>query len=54
MIAASAMFARRRQLAQKLGRMGGKARAEGMSAKPRKEIAKAAATKRWDKTKHNR
>jgi len=30
-----------------LGRMGGKARAEGMSAKRRKEIAKKAAAKRW-------
>ena len=30
-----------------LGRMGGKARAEGMSAKRRKEIAKKAAEKRW-------
>jgi hypothetical protein len=30
-----------------LGRMGGKARAEGMTAKRRKEIAKAAAEKRW-------
>jgi hypothetical protein len=32
-----------------LGRMGGKARAEGMSAKRRKEIAKKAAAKRWAK-----
>jgi hypothetical protein len=32
-----------------LGRMGGKARAEGMSAKRRKEIAKKAATTRWNK-----
>src|SRR3981081_3770058 len=31
-----------------LGRMGGKARAEGMSAKRRKEIAKKAAAKRWE------
>jgi hypothetical protein len=30
-----------------LGRMGGKARAEGMSAKKRKEIAKKAAKARW-------
>ena len=30
-----------------LGRMGGKARAESMSAKRRKEIAKKAAEKRW-------
>ena len=30
-----------------LGRMGGKARAAGMSAKKRKEIAKKAATARW-------
>jgi len=30
-----------------LGRMGGKARAAGMSAKKRKEIAKKAAQKRW-------
>ena len=37
-----------------LGRLGGKARAEGMSAKRRKEIAKAAPTSRWDKTKNNR
>jgi hypothetical protein len=32
-----------------LGRMGGKARAAGLSAKKRKEIAKKAAQKRWDK-----
>ena len=32
-----------------LGRMGGKARAKGMSAKRRKEIAKKAATERWSK-----
>ena len=30
-----------------LGRMGGKARAKGMSAKRRREIAKKAATSRW-------
>jgi hypothetical protein len=30
-----------------LGRMGGKARAEGLSAKRRKDIAKKAATTRW-------
>jgi hypothetical protein len=30
-----------------LGRMGGKARAEGMSAKRRSEIARRAAKKRW-------
>lgn len=33
--------------AQELGRMGGKARAEGLSAKRRKEIAKKAAKSRW-------
>jgi hypothetical protein len=32
-----------------LGRMGGKARAEGLSAKKRSEIAKKAAAKRWAK-----
>jgi len=32
-----------------LGRMGGKARAAGMSKKRRKEIAKDAAKKRWAK-----
>jgi hypothetical protein len=32
-----------------LGRMGGRARAAGLSAKKRKEIAKKAAQKRWDK-----
>jgi len=32
-----------------LGRMGGKARAEGLSAKRRKDIAKKAAAKRWSK-----
>jgi hypothetical protein len=32
-----------------LGRMGGKARAEGMTAKRRKEIAKKAARSRWSK-----
>jgi len=35
-----------------LGRMGGKARAEGMTAKKRKEIAKKAAAKRWGNSKH--
>lgn len=30
-----------------LGRMGGKARAEGLSAKKRREIAKKAAASRW-------
>jgi hypothetical protein len=30
-----------------LGRLGGKARAESMSAKRRKEIARKAAAKRW-------
>nr|WP_281722283.1 hypothetical protein [Nitrosomonas nitrosa] len=30
-----------------LGRRGGKARAEGMSARRRREIAKAAAKSRW-------
>lgn len=33
--------------AQELGRMGGKARAEGLSAKRRKEIARKAAKTRW-------
>jgi hypothetical protein len=33
-----------------LGRMGGKARAEGMTAKRRKEIAKKAAASRWSKS----
>jgi hypothetical protein len=32
-----------------LGRKGGKARAEGMTAKRRKEIAKKAAAKRWQR-----
>jgi hypothetical protein len=32
-----------------LGRMGGKARAEGLSARKRKQIAKAAAVARWGK-----
>jgi hypothetical protein len=32
-----------------LGRMGGKARAAGLSAKKRKEIAKKAAQSRWGK-----
>ncbi len=32
-----------------LGRMGGKARAAGLSARKRKEIAKKAATTRWGK-----
>jgi hypothetical protein len=34
-----------------LGRMGGKARAEGMTAKRRKEIAAKAADARWKKAK---
>jgi hypothetical protein len=33
-----------------LGRMGGKARAKGMTAKRRKEIAKKAAASRWSKS----
>jgi hypothetical protein len=33
-----------------LGRMGGKARAAGMSAKKRKEIARKAAASRWSKS----
>jgi hypothetical protein len=33
-----------------LGRMGGKARAEGMTAKRRTEIAKKAAASRWSKS----
>jgi hypothetical protein len=32
-----------------LGRMGGKARAAGMSAKKRKEIAKKATASRWQR-----
>jgi hypothetical protein len=32
-----------------LGRMGGKARAAGMSARKRKEIAQKAAAKRWER-----
>jgi len=32
-----------------LGRMGGKARAAGMTAKKRSEIAKKAAKSRWEK-----
>lgn len=32
-----------------LGRMGGKARAAGMTAKKRSDIAKKAAAKRWSK-----
>ena len=32
------------------GRMGGKARAAGMSARKRKEIAKKAAASRWAKS----
>jgi hypothetical protein len=32
-----------------LGRMGGKARAAGMSARKRKEIAKKAAKARWER-----
>ncbi len=32
-----------------LGRMGGKARAEGLSSRKRKEIAKKAAAIRWGK-----
>ena len=32
-----------------LGRLGGKARAAGMSAKKRKDIAKKAAKARWSK-----
>ncbi len=38
------------QAAAELGRKGGKARAEGMTAKRRKEIARKAAAKRWAKS----
>lgn len=34
--------------AQAMGRKGGKARAESLTAKKRKEIAKKAAAKRWE------
>ena len=34
--------------AQALGKLGGTARAKSMTAKRRKEIAKKAATKRWE------
>jgi hypothetical protein len=37
--------------ADALGRMGGKARAKGMTAKRRKEIAKKAAKTRWKRAK---
>jgi hypothetical protein len=40
--------------AQALGRMGGKARAEGMSAKRRSQIAKNAAASRWKISKINK
>ena len=36
-----------------LGRMGGKARAAGLSKKRRKEIAKKAAQSRWSKGNSN-
>lgn len=39
--------------AQELGRKGGKARADGLSAKRRKEIAKKAAASRWKKPRSN-
>lgn len=35
--------------AQELGKLGGAARAKSMSAKRRKEIAKKAAAKRWQR-----
>lgn len=37
------------QAAAELGRKGGKKRAESMTAERRAEIAKKAATKRWEK-----
>ncbi|MBP7000951.1 MAG: histone H1 [Amaricoccus sp.] len=37
------------EAAQALGRKGGKARAESMTAERRREIAQAAAAKRWSK-----
>lgn len=39
--------------AAQLGSLGGKKRAETMSAERRAEIAKAAAAKRWGKPKEN-
>ncbi len=41
----------RNAVAVALGRMGGKARAKGMTAKRRKEIAAKAAGARWKKAK---
>lgn len=38
--------------AAELGRKGGKKRAENMTPERRKEIARAAAKKRWGKTKN--
>jgi hypothetical protein len=37
------------EAAAELGRLGGKARAESLTAKKRSEIAKKAATSRWKK-----
>jgi len=37
------------EAAAELGRKGGRARAQGLSAERRKEIAKRAAKKRWSK-----
>ena len=39
--------------AQELGRRGGRARAERMSPERRREIARLAATKRWEKDRKN-
>jgi hypothetical protein len=46
----AATFDGKNAAAVALGRMGGKARAAGMTAKRRKEIAKKAAAKRWSDT----
>lgn len=40
--------------AQELGRKGGKARASKLTKKERSDIAKRAASARWDKSKHSR
>jgi hypothetical protein len=40
---------KKNEAAAELGRKGGKARAESLSAKKRSEIAKKAAARRWEK-----
>lgn len=44
----------RKQIGAEIGHLGGKARAEKLSPKRRKQIARKAARARWDKDKESK